>query len=174
MTLKTDRKDARALTQLIRMGSFRVELSIRGILRGFGLNIGVVTPEGFEARVREPVTGQAALEHLTRAMLSARAALKVEYEKLPKSVLAMVREEAVCRGLMTVPGVGPCWRRFASSAQTMRALLLASPMPSVSRVSTRRLRTEHFGQFFIRPRQTIERRFIPDRHRRSVVIFRAC
>jgi transposase len=63
MTVKTDRKDARGLAQLIRMGWFRpvhaksmgsqevrallvarkhgrlidVELSIRGILRGFGL-----------------------------------------------------------------------------------------------------------------------------------------
>jgi len=32
--------------------------------------------------------------------------LKVQYEKLHKSVLAMVREDAVCRRLMTVPGVG--------------------------------------------------------------------
>ena len=36
-------------------------------------------------------------------MLSARAVLRVEYEKLHKSVLAIVREDAVCRGLMTVP-----------------------------------------------------------------------
>jgi transposase len=135
MTVKTDRKDARGLAQLIRMGWFRpvhaksmgsqevrallvarkqllgrlidVELSIRGILRGFGLKIGVVTRKGFEARVRELVTGQATLEHITRAMLSARSVLRVEYEKLHKSVLAMVREDAVCRRLMTVPGVGP-------------------------------------------------------------------
>jgi len=40
-------------------------------------------------------------------MLSARAALKSEYEKLHKAVLAIVREDAVCRKLMTVPGVGP-------------------------------------------------------------------
>ena len=39
-------------------------------------------------------------------MLSARAALKSEYEKLHKAVLAIVREDAVCRKLMTVPGVG--------------------------------------------------------------------
>ena len=40
-------------------------------------------------------------------MLSARATLKVEYEKLHKTVLAIVREDAVCRRLMTVPSVGP-------------------------------------------------------------------
>ena len=40
-------------------------------------------------------------------MLSARATLKAEYEKLHKIVLAIVREDAVCRRLMTVPSVGP-------------------------------------------------------------------
>ena len=135
MTVKTDRKDARGIAQLIRMGWFRavhakstgsqeirallvarklllgrlldVELSIRGILRGFGLKMGEVTRKGFEARVRELVTGQAMLERIAGAMLSARATLKAEYEKLHKAVLAIVREDAVCRQLMTVPGVGP-------------------------------------------------------------------
>jgi transposase len=31
----------------------------------------------------------------------------VEYEKLHKTVLTIVREDAVCRRLMTVPSVGP-------------------------------------------------------------------
>jgi transposase len=135
MTVKTDRKDARGIAQLLRMGWFRavhaksigsqeirallvarkqllgrlidVELSIRGILRGFGLKVGPVTRKGFEARIRELVTGQATLERIAGAMLSARAALKAEYEKLHKAVLAIVREDAVCRRLMTVPSVGP-------------------------------------------------------------------
>ena len=134
MTVKTDRKDARGLAQLLRMGWFQpvhaksmasqevrallvgrkqllgrlidVELSIRGILRGFGLKVGAVTRKGFEARIRELVTGHATLERIAEAMLSARAALKAEYEKLHK-VLAIVREDPVCRRLMTVPSVGP-------------------------------------------------------------------
>ena len=36
-----------------------VELSIRGILRGFGLKVGQVTRKTFEARIWELVTGQA-------------------------------------------------------------------------------------------------------------------
>jgi hypothetical protein len=32
------------------------ELSIRGILRGFGLKVGQVTRKGFDARIRELVT----------------------------------------------------------------------------------------------------------------------
>ena len=135
MTVKTDRKDARGIAQLLRMGWFRavhaksigsqevrallvarkqllgrlidVELSIRGILRGFGLKVGPVTRKEFEARIRELVMGQATLERIADAMLSARAALKAEYEELHKAVLAIVREDVVCRRLMTVPSVGP-------------------------------------------------------------------
>jgi transposase len=135
MTVKTDRKDARGLAQLIRMGWFHpvhaksmgsqevrallvarkqllgrlidVELSIRGILRGFGLKVGAVTRKGFDARIRELVTGQATLERIAGAMLAARATLKMEYEKLHKTVLSIVREDAICRRLMTVPSVGP-------------------------------------------------------------------
>ena len=72
MTVKTDRKDARGIAQLIRMGWFRpvhaksvgsqetrallvarklllgklrdVELSLRGVLRGFGLKVGNTNP----------------------------------------------------------------------------------------------------------------------------------
>jgi transposase len=53
------------------------------------------------------VTGHTTLERIAEAMLSARATLKAQYEKLHKAVLAIVREDAVCRRLMTVPGVGP-------------------------------------------------------------------
>jgi len=112
MTVKTDRKDACGLAQLLRMGWFRqvhaksigsqeirallvarkqllgrlldVELSIRGILRGFGLKVGQVTRKTFEARIRELVTGQATLERIAEAMLSARATLQAQYEKLPR------------------------------------------------------------------------------------------
>lgn len=79
MTVKTDRKDARGIAQLLRMGWYRpvhaksppaqdvrallvgrkllqgklldVELSIRGILRGYGLKVGEVSRGRFEARI---------------------------------------------------------------------------------------------------------------------------
>lgn len=135
MTVKTDRKDARGIAQLIRMGWFRsvhckslgsqevrallvarkqllgklgdIELSIRGILRGFGLKMGVVTRRRFEERARELSTGQAMLETVVGAMFVARAALQTEYGKLHKTMLAIVHDDKVCRRLMTVPGVGP-------------------------------------------------------------------
>lgn len=135
MTVKTDRRDARGIAHLLRMGWFRpvhckspgsqevrallvarkqllgklleVESSIRGILRGFGLKMGVVTRNGFEVRVRELCAGQAMLEQITEAMLAARAVLRKEYSKLHKAMLTIVRQDEVCRRLMSVPGVGP-------------------------------------------------------------------
>jgi transposase len=47
------------------------------------------------------------LERIAEAMLSARATLHAQYEKLHKAVLAIVREDAVYRRLITVPEVGP-------------------------------------------------------------------
>jgi transposase len=135
MVVKTDRKDARGIAQLLRMGWYRpvhrksppaqevrallvgrkllqgklldVELSIRGILRGFGLKLGEVSRGRFAARVRELVAGQPMLERAIEPMLRARDALRSEYLTLHRAVLAIVREDAVCRRLMTVPGVGP-------------------------------------------------------------------
>src|SRR5262249_55587871 len=95
---------------------------IRGILRGFGLKVGQVTRKTFEARIWELVTGHTTLERIAEAMLSARATLQAEYEKLHKAVLAIVREDAVCRRLMTVPGVGLLWWQLPSSLRwTIRA-----------------------------------------------------
>ena len=72
-----------------------VEFSIRGILRGFGLKMGVVTRTGFEARVRELCAGQAMLERIAEAMLAARAALRKEYSKLHKAMESM-QSRGVC------------------------------------------------------------------------------
>src|SRR6476660_3294538 len=46
------------------------------------------------------------LERIAEAMLQAREALRVEFGKLHRAMLAIVRADAVCRRLMTVPGVG--------------------------------------------------------------------
>src|SRR4051794_121457 len=134
MVVKTDRKDARGIAQLLRMGWYRpvhrkslpaqevrallvgrkplqgklldVELGIRGLLRGFGLKLGEVSKGRFAARVRELASGQPTLERVIGPMLRAREALRSEYLALHRAVLAIVREDAVCRRLMTVPGVG--------------------------------------------------------------------
>src|SRR5499427_8117728 len=134
MTVKTDRRDARGMAQLLRMGWFRpvhakspesqevrallvarkqlqhkltdIELSIRGILRSFGLKVGKVTDKSFEARIRELVTGHPMLEQIAEAMLAARAALLEQFNTLHKAVLKIVRQDEVCRRFMTTPSVG--------------------------------------------------------------------
>ena len=89
MPVKTDRKDARGIAQLMRLGWFRpvhckslpaqevralltarkllqtknhdVEMCLRGVLRGSGLKVGKTTPRNFAARIRELVAGHATL-----------------------------------------------------------------------------------------------------------------
>jgi transposase len=69
--------------------------------------MGLVTRKSFEARVRELCAGQAMLEQIAEAMLSARAALQTAYTRLHKAMLAITRRDPVCRRLMTTPGIGP-------------------------------------------------------------------
>jgi transposase len=53
-----------------------VELSIRGILRGYGLKVGDVSRGRFEARIQELTAGHVMLESVIGAMLTARATLR--------------------------------------------------------------------------------------------------
>ncbi len=134
MTVKTDRRDARGIAQLLRLGWYRpvhaksasaqevrslltarkliqgklldIESGIRGVLRGFGLKVGAISRGRFEARIRDLVEGQAMLETVIGSMLTARAALQAEFARLHRALLALVRNDPVCRQLMSVPGVG--------------------------------------------------------------------
>jgi transposase len=134
MIVKTDRRDARGIAQLLRMGWFRpvhcksppaqevralltarkllqakmrdVELSLRGLLRGFGLKIGEISKGQFATRVRTLTAGHAMLEKIAGAMLQAREALQTEFARLHRAMLAIARGDDVCRRLMSVPGVG--------------------------------------------------------------------
>jgi transposase len=134
ITVKTDRRDARGIAQLLRLGWYRpvhaksasaqevrslltarkliqaklldVESGIRGVLRGFGLKVGAISRGRFEARILELVDGHAILETVVGSMLAARAALEAEFKHLHRALLALVRADPVCRQLMSVPGVG--------------------------------------------------------------------
>jgi len=53
-----------------------VELSIRGILRGFGLKVGEVSKGRFASRIRQLIGGHAMLETVIGAMLIAREGLQ--------------------------------------------------------------------------------------------------
>ena len=134
MPVKTDRKDARGIAQLMRLGWFRsvhckslpaqetralltarklvqskhhdTEMSLRGILRGFGLKVGKTSQRTFASRVRELVAGHPTLLLVAEALLAARAALGEQLSKLEKRVRSLARDDRRVRRLMSAPGVG--------------------------------------------------------------------
>jgi transposase len=134
MPVKTDRKDARGIAQLLRLGWFRpvhcksvsaqetralltarkllqtkhidVEMSLRGLLRGFGLKVGPTTSRSFAARIRELVEGHAILTAVADALLAARETLGAQLRDLEKRLRDQARQEKRVRLLMSVPGVG--------------------------------------------------------------------
>jgi transposase len=134
MPVKSDRNDARGIAQLMRLGWFRpvhckstaaqeiravltarkliqsklfdVEMSLRGILRGFGLKVGPTTPRRFGGRIRELVFGHPTLEVVGAALLAAHEVLLREFNGFEKRVRAMARTDARAQLLMSAPGVG--------------------------------------------------------------------
>jgi transposase len=134
MPVKTDRKDARGIAELIRLGWFRpvhcksmgaqetramltartlvqsklrdIEMSLRGILRGFGLKVGKSTSNRFAGRVSELVVGHPTLQVVAEALLAAHAVLLREFKGFEKRVRTMARQDAGARLLMSAPGVG--------------------------------------------------------------------
>ena len=121
MPVKTDRKDARGIAQLMRLGWFRpvhckslpaqevralltarkllqtknhdVEMSLRGVLRGFGLKVGPTTPRTFASRVRELVAGHPTLSTIAEALLAARGTLFEQWQRLEKRLRSLARED---------------------------------------------------------------------------------
>jgi transposase len=79
---------------------------MRGLLRGFGLKVGQISKGRLEARIRELIAGHPMLEQVIQPLLQARSALNQQYHVLHRGMLALVRHDAVCRRLMTIPGVG--------------------------------------------------------------------
>jgi transposase len=135
MAVKTDRKDARGIAELVRVGWYRpvhcksmdaqetrailaarkqveqklrdMEMSLRGLLRGFGLKVGKTTPTRFADRIKDLVSGQATLQIIAEALLAVHQVLLREFKNFEKRVRLMARDSAEARLLMTTPGVGP-------------------------------------------------------------------
>ena len=134
MPVKTDRKDARGIAELMRMGWFRpvhcksisaqetrailttrtlieaklrdVEMSLRGVLRGFGLKVGKTTPTNFAERIKELVSEHSNLQVIADALLAVREVLLREFRSFEKRVRTMARDDERARLLMTTTGVG--------------------------------------------------------------------
>jgi transposase len=132
---KTDRNDARGIAQMMRVGLFKavhvktpasqhrrllltsrklfqrkiydIENDLRGSLRNFGLKVGVVSAVKFEGRIRELVADHPVVAAIVGPLLEARAVLRVQFTKLHRMLLELVRTDPICRRLMSAPGVGP-------------------------------------------------------------------
>jgi transposase len=135
MAVKTDRKDARGIAELVRVGWYRpvhcksldaqetrvmlsarrlvdqklgdVERTLRGLLRNFGLKVGRTTPTRFADRIKELVSGNATLQIIAESLLAVHQVLLRELKALEKRVRRIARDSADARLLMTATGVGP-------------------------------------------------------------------
>jgi transposase len=162
MPVKTDRKDARGIAELIRLGWFRpvhcksmeaqetramltarklvqkglkeVEASLRGILRGFGLKVGTVSATQFEARIKELVAGHPSLETVAASMLAVRATLRREFSGFERQLRRIARNDARARLLMTTPGVA-----------TIVSLTFACAIDDPARFKSSKIVGAHFG-----------------------------
>ncbi len=162
MPVKTDRKDARGIAQLLRLGWFRpvhcksvpaqetralltarklvqaklydVQMSLRGILRGFGLKVGQTTKAGFASRIRELTEHHPTLEAIAKALLAVHEALQRELNGFEKQVRKQAKGDNRARLLMTVPGVGP-----------IVGLTYAAAIDDPARFSSSKTVGAHFG-----------------------------
>ena len=132
---KTDRNDARGIAQMMRVGLYRpvhvktlrsqklrmllthrkllqskaiaIENDLRGTLRNFGLKVGIVGTAKFEARIKELVKNLPTWRHWSNRCLLSDGYFANKIGILHRRLLAIVRDDEVCRRLMTIPGVGP-------------------------------------------------------------------
>src|SRR6202049_5285759 len=132
---KPDRDDAAGLAQLMRMGWYRevqvkqlaahgdgallasrallvrqrceVENQIRGLLKNFGLRPRATKGKVFEQNVRALTACHAMLKDVVAPLLAAWSVLLEQTAVLTRNVQKRTKDSAVCRRLMTMPGVGP-------------------------------------------------------------------
>src|SRR5271165_1022845 len=92
--------------KLVQSKLLDVQMSLRGLLRGFGLKVGPSTPSRFAGRIRELVEGNATLEVIAAALLVVHETLRREFAGFEKRVRSIARLDGRVRLLMSTPGVG--------------------------------------------------------------------
>jgi transposase len=93
--------------KLLQSKAIAVDNDLRGTLRNFGLKVGMVGTARFEARIKELVENLPDIAALVEPLLIVRRVLREQIAVLHRRLLVIVKDDAVCRRLMTVPGVGP-------------------------------------------------------------------
>lgn len=90
----------------MQQGFITLELSLRGLLRNFGLKVGAISRGRFEHRIRELTADNPMLFAATEPMLRARASLRQELAGLERRVRQLAQDDPVCHRLISMPGVG--------------------------------------------------------------------
>lgn len=160
--VKTDRKDAQAIAQAMRMGFFQavhmktraslearlmltnralllrqrlqIQNTIRGTLKGFGVKLGTASQGRFLAKVRQVIAGTPIVQAAIEPLLGAWQALRLAFLQLDRLVRRAAAADSICQLLMTAPGVG-----------SVVALAFRSGVDDVNRFGKSRLVGAHFG-----------------------------
>ena len=131
---KTDRNDARGIAEIMRIGLYAsvhikspearrlrllltgrglvltkaidLENAIGGFLRGFGLKMRRCAASKFAAQVETLTREQPETAACLAPMMAARAELRRQLTEYERLIADFVRSDAICRRLMTAPGVG--------------------------------------------------------------------
>ncbi len=133
--VKTDRRDARLIALAMRAGLYQavhvkseashklrlaltgrqallrqarqLQNKVRGDMKPFGVKLGRVGSGGFAARVKQRLAERPDLWALVAPLVEMRAALLTQVRGYDRALRRLVRDDALCRRLMSVPGVGP-------------------------------------------------------------------
>ena len=85
-----------------------LENGLRGLLKVFGIRLPSRVGHGsFDAELRDTVSSDEMLACALVPLLDARTMLYKTYLKLDNAVKGLVRNDPICRRLMSIPGVGP-------------------------------------------------------------------
>ena len=163
MRNKTDKNDARGITQVLRAGWYTsvhmkareshdirallsarkallrkcidLENEIRGLFKAFGIRLQPhISRLRFDETVRPIIEADEALSFSMMPMLHARGVLYDAFRVMERRVYAASHKDPVCLLLMTAPGVGP-----------VTALAFKAAIDDPTRFKSSRLVGSHFG-----------------------------
>jgi transposase len=104
--------------KLLQSKAIAIENDLRGSLRNFGLKVGMVGTAKFETRIRELVENLPDLAELVEPLLIVRRVVREQLGIPHRRLLAIVRDDDVCRRLWAARGIsGP---RVLSARQRSR------------------------------------------------------
>src|SRR5580692_9797907 len=97
-TLASQKRRAHlAARKILQEKALAIENDIRGLLRNFGLKVGIVGVVGFEQRIHDLVEGVPELADIMEPLLAARRVLREKFAKLHRKVLLLARDNEVCQ-----------------------------------------------------------------------------